>query len=203
MENISKTSANTFTLFIKKGKKKLEIPQMKPDNHTNIEKITCQVCHAQWSFSDYGTHLMRIDNDNYSPWIALTKQGSSEAEQLLDDALFYGQENVAPSMRDKFTGENRLGLWLKGYELRRWEDILTCFDSEEILHVCRPILDMHLSYVDSGGNVLFDSVAPPLPDTSGLRPYSPHTIGKAGILRRYKKNHEKKLNADNPLVRQF
>ncbi len=184
LQNISKTTENTFVLSTKKTKKDLAIPQMESKNHVDTEKLSCQVCHAQWSFSDYGTHLMRIDHDDYDPWVMLTQQGSSEAEQILDYNLFYDNEGTDPYMRDKFSGEAQAGLWLKGYGLRRWEDILTCYDQENILQVCRPILDIQLTYVDQNGEVIFDSVRS-LPEFSGLQPYSPHTIGKAGNLKKY------------------
>lgn len=198
LANIKMTPEGSFVLSTKMSQKNLSIPQIKPKHHSTIDQVSCQVCHAQWSFSDYGTHLIRIDNDAYSPWIALTKQGSSEVEQLLEYNLFYDNDSLDLYMRDKFTGKAEPGLWLKGYELRRWEDILTCYDAENVLHVCRPILDLHLSYVDRNGAVIFDSAQTPS-NSSNLRPYSPHTIGKAGSFNKFAKENEEKPN-NNPLA---
>ena len=49
-----------------------------------------------------------------------------------------------------------------------------------ILKVFRPILDLHLSYVNQEEKILFDSITSSDPG-KGLLPYTPHTTGKAGI----------------------
>jgi hypothetical protein len=45
------------------------------------------------------------------------------------------------------------------------------------LRVLRPSLDLHLSWVDEQGQTVFDSTGGP---GTGMRPYTPHTMGKAG-----------------------
>ncbi len=167
------------TLLTKISNKTINIPQV-TKNHSPAN-ISCQVCHAQWSFADFGTHLLRLDYDDYDSWLALTKQGSSEIEQFLEYNLFYDNDEIDPFMTDKFSGEQKAGIWLKGFELRRWEEIPTCKDDKGIVHVCRPILDIHLSFVDENGDIKFDAV-PTNSANKGMLPYAPHTIGKAGIF---------------------
>jgi hypothetical protein len=169
------------TLLTKITNRSIPVPQIKEDHSS--PNISCQVCHAQWSFADYGTHLLRLDYDDYDSWLALTKQGSSEIEQFLEYNLFYDNDEIEPLMTDKFSGEQKPGIWLKGFEQRRWEDIPTCKDENGTLQVCRPILNLHLSYVNQDGELIFDAVPADAPN-SGMRPYAPHTIGKAGAFKK-------------------
>ena len=158
------------------GKKHL-VPSLKHPAHKKYgKKAACTVCHAQWSYNDKGSHLLRHDIEDYDPWTYLSIQGSFEVEQLLDEELL-------PAMTDKISGETRPGIWYKGFELRRWESPLIGKDTDGILKVFRPILDLHLSYVNQEEKILFDSITSSDPG-KGLLPYTPHTTGKAGIYYR-------------------
>lgn len=157
-------------------------------------KATCVACHAQWSFNDQATHLIRQDSDDYEPWRFLTVQGSIEVEAQLENNL-YGDDDSEPSMIDKVTGERRPGLWHKGFEQRRWETMLLCKDKDGRLTVCRPSLDLHLSYINDEEEVLFDSAAT-TSTTQRIRPYTPHTIGKAGSF------FKQRLSANNGSTKQ-
>jgi len=162
------------------SQKSLIIPQIDLNLHGRKD-TACQVCHAQWSFVDSGTHLLRIDTDEYDPWTALTQQGSSEVQQLLEANLFSDGDTSEPAMLDQFSRLSKPGVWLKSFGLRRWEDIPTCFDEKKILQVCRPILDIHLSYLNENGEVVIDAVKARTKKPV-MRPYAPHTIGKAGVF---------------------
>ena len=118
---------------------------------------------------------------DFSPWGDLTVQSSYEVEQQLEEALYGNGGFDKPFMEDKFARDNWLGLWLKGYGQRRWERIPVCSDEEGRLQVCRPLLDLYLSYVDAEEKTVFDSVS--ITDAKRkLMPYTPHTIGKAGMF---------------------
>ncbi|MEJ2690488.1 MAG: cytochrome c3 family protein [Deltaproteobacteria bacterium] len=164
--------------------KKLVAPAMQDKAHDRyVGKVDCAVCHAQWTFSDEGTHLIRLDVMDFDPWVDLTVQSSYEVEEQLEDALYGGGSYDMPFMRDKFTGENKLGLWLKGFGQRRWEKVAVCTDGSGKLRVCRPLLDLYFSYVDEAGKVIFDS-QPIAKKEMKLLPYEPHTIGRAGLFYR-------------------
>ncbi len=170
-------------LITKQDNKQLVVPPMRNPAHRQYqEKATCVACHAQWSFNDQGTDLMRQDSDDYEPWSFLTVQGSLEVEAELENNL-YGPDNTDPSMIDKINGETRPGLWYKGFIQRRWEDMLFCNDQDDRLTVCRPSLDLHLTYVNEDEEVIFDAI-PTTQATQKIRPYTPHTIGKAGSFYR-------------------
>lgn len=165
------------------GGKRLTVPTLRhPAHQTYGKKTACVVCHAQWNFNDEGTHLMRHDEEDYDPWMLLTVQGSFEVENQLETNLFgEGEGYEVPFMRDKITGTPYLGIWFKGYKLRRWEYPLIGRDVDGILKMYRPILDLHLSYVNAEEEVIFDSVGA-MDKNHGLRPYTPHTIGRAGAF---------------------
>lgn len=163
-------------------------PLLRPQHEAHFSEaagVACVACHAQWSFNDKGSHLLRQDTTDYEPWTRLTIQSSSEVEQVLEEDLF-GTTGDAPlphEMTDKITGASHPGLWYKGFELRRWEFVLLGRDRQGVLTVMRPVLDLHLSYLDHESNVIVDS-AGDFDERQGLRPYTPHTVGKAGAYYR-------------------
>ncbi|MEN8143196.1 MAG: hypothetical protein ABFQ82_06315 [Thermodesulfobacteriota bacterium] len=143
-------------------------------------KAACAVCHARWSYTDLNTHLLRIDNDAYEEWDDLFIQDSSEVEEFLLNAI-YGDGDPDPVMFDKITGEMQPGIWLKGFKTRRWETPIIAADQKGKLQIMRPVLDLNISYLDATGETGFDSLTG---QNNGLRPYTPHTIGKAGAFYR-------------------
>ena len=160
------------------------IPIMEhPAHQEQAGKINCQVCHAQWTFNDFGKHFLRSDTDDFSTWANLSVQGSFEVETIVEHNNDFDKTEVMPEMTDKITGEAELGLWYKGYIMRRWEVPLLGRDKEGNIATMRPILDYRLSWIDEEENVRFDSVPAHSPDL-GLRPYIPHTTGAAGLFYR-------------------
>lgn len=161
---------------------RLEVPVMKDQAHRRYgRQVACQVCHGQWSFADHGNHLLRQDSPDYEPWQALTRQGSAEIEAKLEAGLAQDAATREVTMVDGITGRPALGVWLQAYELRRWEEMITCLDAQGILQVCRPLLDLHLSYVNRDNEVVFDGVTP-VAGIPLLQPYTPHTTGRAGAF---------------------
>ncbi|MHB8149558.1 MAG: hypothetical protein ACYDIB_05310 [Desulfobulbia bacterium] len=169
--------ADRLVLITRLTGKKLVVPQPVHPAHRQYEKKAhCTVCHSQWSFNDQGTHLLRIDNPDHPAWSRLSVQGSREVEEQLDNPPGQGT-----SLRDKINGTSSPSLWLKGYELRRWESPLIGIGTDGMLHIFRPILDLHLSMADANKKVLFDNVGV-APRQQRYLPYTPHTVGKAGAF---------------------
>ncbi|MGD9949359.1 MAG: hypothetical protein AB7U29_12900 [Desulfobulbus sp.] len=155
------------------------VPLMRHPAHQKYGKqVDCQVCHAQWSFNDAPTHLLRTEEVDYDMWGQLTVQGSSEMERLLENNA-YSSDELPLTMRDGLSGQPGPGVWLKGFGQRRWEQMLIGRDQDGIIKVFRPVLDLHLSMVDKDGNALFDDISG---QGSGQLPYTPHTTGHAGML---------------------
>jgi len=168
---------NRLVLTTRLTGKKLVVPQPVHPAHKQFEKkADCTVCHSQWTYNDQGTYLLLTDHPEHPAWSKLGVQGSNEVEKQLDNPPAKG-----PSLRDKLTGEQAPGLWIKGYELRRWENPLVGIGPDGMLHIFRPILDLHLSMVDANKKVIFDNLGVE-PKQRRYLPYTPHTVGKAGAF---------------------
>ena len=171
----------------------IKVPATKHPVHTRKDiKAACTVCHAKWTFNDQNTQLLRIDTTDYDEWEDLFVQDSSEAEFLLLNGI-YGDEELEPVMQDKISGDVHQGLWLKGFRTRRWEVPIIASDSQGRLQTMRPVLDLHISWLDDEGETRFDSIKG---RDEGLRPYTPHTVGKAGAF--YKQRLSAGSTAETP-----
>ncbi len=171
-------------VFILHGRDGLDhtIPLMQnPAHEEQTEDITCQACHAQWTYNDFGKHFLRSDTDNFDLWINLSVQGNFEIETIIDNNNDFDETELPAEMTDKLTGEPEVGLWHKGFTIRRWETIILGRDDQGRITTMRPALDYSLSWIDAEKNVRFDSVSSLAPN-GGLRPYVPHTTGPAGIF---------------------
>ena len=156
------------------------IPRMRDPAHTRYgDRVACQVCHAQWTFNDTTTYLLRSETDDYDMMERLTVQASSWVERFLDHNLYSDDDEWDPAMPDGITGRKKPGIWYKGFIQRRWEQPIIARDRDGIIKVFRPILDLRLSAVDEEGAVLFDNLKG---KDNGLRPYTPHTTGPAGLF---------------------
>lgn len=182
LDNVRAENASLFVVT-RHEQKNIRVPKAIHPTHSIFkEKADCTVCHAQWAFTDEGTHLMRLDVEEFDPWEALYVQGSYEVENQLFVSLFSDDSYPYIFMTDKITNELYTGIWLKGFELRRWEFPIVCKDDKEILRICRPLLDLHLSFVNEDEELVFDAVSPQNAPLHGLLPYTPHTTGKAGAF---------------------
>ncbi len=177
----------TLVLTSRATGKSFPIPLLQHPAHQQYgNTVACQVCHAQWSFNDSTTHLLLSRTTDYEPWERLTVQGSSEVEARLDDSLYGSSSEALPSMRDGLSGQSRPGIWYQGFTQRRWEQMIVDKDTDGIIKIFRPILDLRLSFVDDDGTVRFDNSTG---IHNGLRPYTPHTTGHAGAFYRDRFKH--------------
>ncbi|MBU0664734.1 MAG: cytochrome c3 family protein [Proteobacteria bacterium] len=174
-----------FILHSKGDKKTHAIPLMRDPAHTAFkDQISCQACHAQWAFNDTGTHLLRNDTRENDAFWRLTTQGSWEVEKILTYNLNPDYPTtLAPVMLDKITGEEKKGIWHQGYIMRRWETVQLDRDKSGRISVMRPVLDLHLSWLDEENKIRFDAIQAQSSD-KGLQPYTPHTTGPAGMFYR-------------------
>jgi hypothetical protein len=171
--------AGKLILSSSRGQKH-EVPAMVHPAHEQYgQEVSCQVCHAGWSFNDSTTHLLRSEYDDFDQWERLTVQSSSWVEKLLEHNLYGYDDEIPPVAWDSISGEMRSGIWFQGYTERRWERMIIRRDKDGIIKVFRPILDLSLSAVAKDGNVIFDNLTG---SGDGLLPYTPHTTGLAGIF---------------------
>jgi hypothetical protein len=161
-------------------------PLQHPAHREYGQTVACQVCHAQWASNDSTTHLLLTHTEDFDAWEELTVQGSSEVESLLSHNLYSEDPERPAAMRDGLTGELRPGVWLQGFTQRRFEQLLIRRDTDGVIRVFRPILDLRLSLVDGDDNPLVDNQTGA---DNGLRPYTPHTTGPAGLFYRDRFQH--------------
>ena len=193
--NIRTIETDSYSLLSAGDGKEHIIPLLKHPAHKKYGKLAgCQVCHAQWSFNDYETHLLRNDLDEYEDFSRLSVQGSFEVEQTIKNNLNFETEDMPHTMTDKLNGQAKEGLWYKGYKTRRWEEVIIDRDEEGRLQVMRPLLDIYLSWIDADETVRFDSLRSNAKN-NGLTPYVPHTTGKAGMF--YIERMERGLRSKN------
>ncbi len=157
-----------------------QVPQLSHPAHTRYKgQVDCQVCHAQWGFNDRPSHLLLSYQEDVDAWDRLTVQSSSRVETFLEHNLYSDEDELEPAMADSISGQEKPGIWYLGFGQRRWEDILIDRDSDGIIKVFRPILDLRLSAVDEDDEVLFDNLKG---CGTGMLPYTPHTPGPAGLF---------------------
>jgi len=197
--NISRNPDGSFTLHSVGSKQEHNVPLMRHPAHNKYRDLAaCQVCHARWSFNDLQTSLLRSDLDEYDDFSRLTAQGSFEVEKLLLNNLDYDAEGMEPAMSDKISGKQFPGLWHKGYRMRRWEQVTIGRDDAGKLQVMRPILDLHLSWINEDEEVIFDSISATTKN-NGMIPYIPHTTGKAGLF--YEERIEQFLRSEKEALK--
>ncbi len=174
----------------------------------DLERARCGVCHAVWTALDIGRNLLRLDRPDMEEWKFLSVQGSSEIEKSINE--WAGAAEIPPdftfTMKDKITGKEFPGLWMAGFQQKRWGPVIIGECANGTLSVIRPLLDISISYVDRDEEIVFDSLPPepgwtdrsgkvvgivypasiqtrPLPRPGLWLPYHPHTTGKADIFR--------------------
>lgn len=172
---------DNFVLISSSGSKH-HLPLLQhPAHQNNIDSISCQACHAQWSFDDREKNYIRIDADEFDSYSALTVQGNYEVEAILTNNFDFDKDELPIAMTDTLTGKSSTGIWMKGFVERRWEEVKLGRDERGKIVVVRPILDYALSWVNEDEDLIFDAIKP-LDSTRKIQPYTPHTTGPAGIF---------------------
>ncbi len=177
-----RVQGNERILQLYKSEEERLVPRLQHPAHIRYkDQVSCQVCHAQWSYNDGTTHLLLSYSEDVYPWDRLAVQSSSAVERFVEYNLYTEEEELAPSLPDQITGKRKAGIWYKGFTQRRWEDILIDKDTDGIIKVFRPLLDLRLSAIDEEEEIIadFDNL---MGKDAGLRPYTPHTTGPAGLF---------------------
>jgi hypothetical protein len=102
-------------------------------------------------------------------------------ENLVEHNSDFDNIDLPIEMTDKISGMPRLGVWYKGFTMRRWEQPALGRNEEGTITTMRPMLDYSLSWIDEEEKIRFDS-AGVVGMTLVLRPYMPHTTGPAGMF---------------------
>ncbi len=186
------------------GKKERHIPKwnaeiMAHSIKAHSGKLTCSACHAAWSFQDYGLNLMLDERPEYWKWSINASQNDPQAQALIKRyagafaELIPPKEGRTPNLPeddwkppysfDWLNNRSRIGVWYRGWILRRWSNPPLGLDSKGMVTVLRPMYQYVISYVDRNDLAVWDRV---VPDTGEKRPafivnpYTPHTTSKLG-----------------------
>ncbi|WP_339138100.1 MAG: hypothetical protein WGN25_07765 [Candidatus Electrothrix sp. GW3-4] len=184
-----RTEGEKIFLTLQNDKKERLVPRLQHPAHAKYkDQVTCQVCHAQWTFHDRATHLLLSYSDDADAWERLAVQSNAEVERFVEHNMYSEEDLLAPSLPDQLNGQRKAGIWYTGFSTRRWENILIRKDTDGIIKVFRPILDLQLSAVDEDDEVLadFDNLTG---KDEGLLPYTPHTTGPAGLFYQHRFLH--------------
>jgi len=158
------------------------VPQLQHPAHERYgDRFSCQACHAQWTFNDSPTHLLRIDHEELDSFYRLSLDGSSEVLRIIASQTLEDGELLEPLMSNKLTGKNEAGIWFRGFGERRWEQVLLGAGRDGRITTVRPILDLRLSWIDEYEESRFDNLEP-VDGADRLLPYTSHSIGKAGLF---------------------
>lgn len=145
----------------------------------HMSQLECSACHAAWTFQDMGLHLVLQETAEYEPWSKLTRQEDPLAQELLEANLRKAPtERSTPLSIDWLTGEQRAGIWLEGYSLRRWEGRILGINTRGHVSAMRPVYQYWVSRIDSEGRVQPESSIPKTMDgrpALAWMPYTPHT----------------------------
>lgn len=148
------------------------------------ERLSCQACHAGWSFQDYGLHLFFDQSRHYAQWSDYRWQDDTEITALLEKQLkMPAEQRITARMSNKLNGDTLAGAWYKGWTFRRWEGVVLGRDGDGQYVPIRPLYQFYVSYVDSVENVWLDSQIPKrLDGKSGWSwdVYTPHTMQRVG-----------------------
>ena len=182
----TKDENNSYLYLSPATGKSFKLPLMSHPAHLQYQnRVSCQACHAQWSFKDNQTHLLRIDHDDFDEFEKLTLDGDSHVHHVLFSNIDFDSEIQAVSTDHYLTGESFPGIWVQGYLERRWENTDLISGDDGIIHVSRPMLDLYLSWIDREEFIRFDNFRPIATQRPAL-PYIPHTIGRADAFFRQK-----------------
>jgi hypothetical protein len=212
-----KRDKKQWVLYSKVTGKKHVIPILKnikqpPAHQVNkhMTSMECHTCHARWSASDWGMHLIKepsLDLDKWKNW--------SFSDPTLQQLLSQKNEQAAPGkMLDWLTAKSNPdgidgtwvdGLWWDIFTETGWKDMILGKNAQEKYTVMKPRYQYFLSE-RSGKNLPSGKRGEVLKTVDDkpsliLVPHTPHTIRKS--VRSCESCHESNvaMGLGNPLKR--
>jgi hypothetical protein len=183
---ISKVTGKKHAIPILKNKKLPVAHSLK--KHMNL--IECAACHARWTYSEWGNHVILDNRPNLQIW-----RDWSFADPNLQQTLF-GLEKTAAQisyMNQDFnwltasdtvngiSGRWQPGVWIKLLSKATWDKMLLGKNSKGKYSILKPKKQYFISEISSQGETLKSTVIPSLQNGNPgliMTPYTPHTIRK-------------------------
>lgn len=199
---VKKDESGNFTLMTRNRDR--AITKWNPETFSHKIKahrdsLTCSSCHAAWSFQDYGFNLMLDERNEYWKWSINSSQNDPQVQNLLRKYIgdfaelippqggrlpaIPEEEWQTPCSSDWLSNASRIGIWYRGWTLRRWSNPPLGLNSHGKVSVLRPMHQYVVSYVDKNEKLILDSH---LPATGSgfpsliVNPYTPHTTTRMG-----------------------
>ncbi len=143
-----------------------------------LSRVRCASCHAVWMARDEGLYLTLYEAPDFEEWQELFVQEDAEIETRFRE--FFQGKTPQGVMSDKLSGKIRRGVWFLTLKRRRFEGVPLGRDEKGRLSPIRPVLDLHLTYVNAEDEVLIEDWHP-----SGRisLPVTPHTTGPGDTFR--------------------
>ena len=143
-----------------------------------LSRVRCVSCHAVWMARDKGLYFTLYDAPDFEEWQELFVQEDAEIEGLFRD--FFSGKTPRPFTTDKLSGRERRGVWLLTLRHRTFEKVKLGLDARGRVSPMRPILDLHLGYVNAEDEVLVEDLHP---RGRVELPVVPHTVGPGDTFR--------------------
>jgi len=143
-----------------------------------LAQVRCESCHAVWMARDEGLYLTLYENPDWEEWQDLWVQEDAEIEALFRE--FFSGKTPQPFTTDKVSGKSRRGVWLFTLQHRRFEKIVLGSDARGRISPVRPLLDLHLTWVDTEDEVRLEDWHP---QEARELPFTPHTTGPGDTFR--------------------
>ncbi len=160
----------------------LEIKGKSPFHEEKIlQKVRCSVCHAVWMPRDEGLYFVLYEEPDWEDWQELFVQEDAWVEKLFLE--FFQGKVPSANMPDRLSGKRRPGVWFFTLKKRTFEKFVMGWDASGRLSLMRPLLDIHLSYVNAEDELLFENLTPK--DSKEL-PVTPHTTGPGDTFRAWR-----------------
>ena len=211
-----KRDKEQWVLFSKVTGKKHVIPILKntkrPPAHQVFKHMTsmeCHTCHARWSASDWGMHLIREPSLNLEKWkrwsfpdptlqqLLSEKKPSTSPAKMLDWL-------TAKSNPEGLEGEKIDGVWWDIFTETSWKDMILGKNARGKYSVMKPRYQYFLTESNNNQSTEKRGAVPKTVDGKPgliLVPHTPHTIRKS--VRTCESCHESRvaLGLGDPLKR--
>jgi hypothetical protein len=184
---------NQWVLFSKVSGKKHVIPILKnidpPPAHRiqkHMTKMECHACHARWSASDWGMHLIRENSPDLKEWKNWSFSDPTLQHLLTEDPPLNGKMldwSTAKSTPNGIEGNWVDGVWWDIFTETSWQDMILGINTRGKYTIMKPrhqyfITDRNKENQPSGKRAEVPTTVDGKPGLV-LVPHTPHTIRKS------------------------
>ena len=183
---ISKVTGKKHIIPILKNKKR-------PVAHSlnkHMKLIECAACHARWSYSEWGNHVILDNRPDIKTWKDWNFSDPNLQQTLFGEEKSNAQTSymnqdfnwlTASDSANDISGKWQPGVWLELLSKATWDKMVLGKNSKGKYSILKPRKQYFISEISWQGETIKSAAIPSLPNgTPGLimTPYTPHTIRK-------------------------